>query len=110
MAAKPDFSRLGSRLAKKEQPAVAEGAMIDAQANGMTPDAPKGYRLDGKPRQRVPRGSGTTTDPRKSALVRLDKQTWRALKELALDDDRPLQDLMSDAVHDYLRKRGAISD
>lgn len=70
--------------------------------------APKGLTLAGTPRKRLPKGQGEAVDPRKAMLVRADPKVWKALKLLALDDDRPLQDLLLDAVNDYLKKRGAL--
>jgi hypothetical protein len=69
-------------------------------------DAPKGYTLTGAPRKRLPKGSGTG-DPRKSMLVRADPKTWKRLKVLAIEDERPLQDLLLEAIEDYLRKRSS---
>lgn len=105
MAPKPDFGRLGERLQKKPV-AAAEEVVEPVVTADATPEAPKGFRLDGTPRQRLPKGAGTSTDPRKAALVRLDKRTWRLLKDHALDDERPLQDILEEAVHDYLKRKG----
>lgn len=70
--------------------------------------APKGLTLAGTPRKRMPKGQGAAVDPRKAMLVRAEPKVWKALKLLALDDERPLQDLLLDAVNDYLKKRGKL--
>ena len=108
MARRPNLGALAGKLERKPS-ATAEAAPVEAAAIGeATDDAPKGRRLDGRPRQRRKAGEGEKGDPRKAALVRLDPAEWRALKIMALDDERPLQSLLEDAVRDYLRKRGAV--
>jgi hypothetical protein len=45
-------------------------------------------------------------DGRKGILVRAHPAAWKALKQIALDDERTLQDLMTEAINDMLRKHG----
>lgn len=103
MAKKPQLSSLSARLARKDAPEAAPAAV---EQPDVTTEAPKGYTLAGVPRKRMPKGQGEAVDPRKAMLVRADPKTWKKLKLLALEDDRPLQDLLHDAVMDYLKKRG----
>lgn len=104
MAKSPGLSSLSSRLARKS----GDEAVIEKQSPDIIAEeeAPKGYTLTGKPRVRAPKGQGDV-DPRKAMLVRADPKIWKQMKMLALDDERPLQDLLHDAITDYLKKRGA---
>jgi hypothetical protein len=45
-------------------------------------------------------------DGRKGILVRARPEAWKALKQMALDDERTLQDVMTEAINDMLKKRG----
>lgn len=105
MAKSPGLSSLSSRLAKKDN-AGNSGNDAPPMAEVAEEEAPKGYTLTGKPRVRAPKGQGDV-DPRKAMLVRADPKIWKQMKMLALDDERPLQDLLHDAITDYLTKRGA---
>lgn len=109
MAKKPTLSSLSNRLAKKDAPAASQApveAIADDIEDAGAEAAPKGYTLTGKPRVRAPKGQGDV-DPRKAMLVRADPKVWKRMKMLALDDERPLQDLLTDAINDYLKKRGS---
>jgi hypothetical protein len=45
-------------------------------------------------------------DGRRGVLVRLQPEAWKAMKQIALDQETTLQELMEDAVNDALRKHG----
>jgi hypothetical protein len=45
-------------------------------------------------------------DGRRGILVRAKPEAWKALKLIALDKDITLQDAMTQAINDYLRKNG----
>jgi hypothetical protein len=49
---------------------------------------------------------GTPRAPMKHILTRLNPAGWRALKLLAVDQGRPVQTLMIEAVNDLLSKYG----
>ncbi|MEG9505108.1 MAG: hypothetical protein MIN69_25190 [Methylorubrum extorquens] len=45
-------------------------------------------------------------DGRKGILVRARPEAWKALKIVALDGERTLQDVMTEAINDVLSKHG----
>ena len=45
-------------------------------------------------------------DGRRGILVRAKPEAWKALKLIALDQEMTLQDAMTSAINDYLRKNG----
>ena len=45
-------------------------------------------------------------DGRRGILVRAKPEAWKALKLIALDKEVTLQDAMTTAINDYLRKNG----
>jgi hypothetical protein len=45
-------------------------------------------------------------DGRRGILVRAKPEAWKALKLIAIDKEITLQDAMTQAVNDYLRKHG----
>lgn len=45
-------------------------------------------------------------DGRKGILVRARPDAWKALKHIALNEERTLQDLMTEAINDCLAKHG----
>ncbi len=55
-----------------------------------------------------PTGPDRRADGGESILVRVPPDTWRALKAVALDEDRTLQSVMVEAVDDYLRQKGKL--
>ena len=93
MSKKPSFANLGSRLAPK----ASEGqsaASIDkmeaaSQAEAVTTDAIRRNR---------------PSDGRRGILVRARPEAWKALKQIALDNERTLQDVMTEAINDVLTK------
>ena len=48
----------------------------------------------------------TQPDGRKGILVRARPEAWKALKLVALDQDKTLQDVMIEAINDVLQKHG----
>ena len=45
-------------------------------------------------------------DGRKGILVRARPEAWKELKRVAIDEERTLQDVMTEAINDVLRKYG----
>jgi DNA-binding protein YbaB len=45
-------------------------------------------------------------DGRKGILVRATPAAWKELKRVAIDEERTLQDVMTEAINDVLRKYG----
>lgn len=92
---KPSFANLGARLAPKvtEAPAAAPLAAMEnaAQAEAAAIKAPRGK---------------SQPDGRRGILVRARPEAWRALKLVALDTERTLQDVMTEAINDVLTKHG----
>lgn len=84
-AKRADLSGLGARLAKKPGDAAETITSEPAAAPA--------------PRERAP-------DGRKGILVRARPEAWKGLKLIALDDERTLQDVMTEAINDVLRKHG----
>ena len=64
-----------------------------SKASRPEPEAPK--------RARAP-------DGRRGILVRAKPEAWKALKQIALDQEITLQDAMTSAINDYLRKNGKL--
>jgi hypothetical protein len=99
MSKKPSFANLGARLAQKPvemPPATAsnqlEPPLKTAVATPAKPPSPKK-----KPRRHQP-------DGRRGILVRARPEAWKALKQIALDGDRTLQDVMTEAINGILIK------
>jgi hypothetical protein len=56
-------------------------------------------------------GAGESTDdgadgkdPPKAQTIRLPTSLWRALKHRAVDEERPMSEIIRDAVNQYLQK------
>jgi DNA-binding protein YbaB len=45
-------------------------------------------------------------DGRKGILVRATPEAWKELKRVAIDEERTLQDVMTEAINDVLKKYG----
>ncbi|WP_414476341.1 ribbon-helix-helix domain-containing protein [Microvirga sp. M2] len=45
-------------------------------------------------------------DGRKGILVRANPEAWKELKRVAIDQERTLQDVMTEAINDVLQKYG----
>jgi hypothetical protein len=45
-------------------------------------------------------------DGRKGILVRARPEAWKELKRVAIDQERTLQDVMTEAINDVLKKYG----
>jgi DNA-binding protein YbaB len=45
-------------------------------------------------------------DGRKGILVRATPAAWKELKRVAIDEERTLQDVMTEAINDVLKKYG----
>ena len=95
MSKKPSFANLGARLSQKPaEPSSAaplERMEAAASAEAVTADAIR--------RNRHP-------DGRRGILVRARPEAWKALKQVALDGERTLQDVMTEAINDVLTKNG----
>ncbi|NEU14938.1 hypothetical protein G3T14_23085 [Methylobacterium sp. BTF04] len=95
MSKKPSFANLASRLSPKttEQNAAGPIDKMEAasQAEAVVTDAIR--------RNRQP-------DGRRGILVRARPEAWKALKQVALDGERTLQDVMTEAINDILVKNG----
>lgn len=95
MSKKPSFANLGARLSQKpaDPPLAAplEKMEAAASAEAVTTDAIR--------RNRQP-------DGRRGILVRARPEAWKALKQVALDGERTLQDVMTEAINDVLTKNG----
>lgn len=92
MSKKPSFANLGARLATKPTDQAAEPA--PAQAVEARAETPPPERANRQP------------DGRKGILVRARPEAWKALKIVALDGERTLQDVMTEAINDVLTKHG----
>jgi hypothetical protein len=93
---KPSFANLGSRLAQKpsDDPNSAPPKKSRVAASVET------AAIEGAVRQmRQP-------DGRRGILVRARPEAWKALKQVALDGERTLQDVMTEAINDVLTKNG----
>ena len=90
MSKKPSFANLGSRLAAKSADAPAPSP-IEAEAVAEI-EASKPARRNRQP------------DGRRGILVRARPEAWKALKQIALDTERTLQDVMTEAINDVLTK------
>ena len=88
-AKRTPLSGLGARLAKK--PAVEADAPASRQEAVPAPSE--------APRERA-------ADGRKGILVRARPEAWKSLKLIALDGERTLQDVMTEAINDVLVKHG----
>jgi len=89
---KPSFANLGARLAPKPaeatpEPSLAASEPVDAAES---PAARSSRQPDG----------------RKGILVRARPEAWKALKIIALDGERTLQDVMTEAINAVLQKHG----
>ncbi|MCJ2074787.1 hypothetical protein MKK68_03860 [Methylobacterium sp. E-016] len=93
MSKKPSFANLGARLAAK--PAEAPG---EARADAVEAGRPADVAASGK--------NSRQPDGRKGILVRARPEAWRELKLIALDGERTLQDVMTEAINDVLTKHG----
>ena len=94
MSKKPSFANLGARLSQKSadpSSAPLEKMEAAASAEAVTTDAIR--------RNRHP-------DGRRGILVRARPEAWKALKQVALDGERTLQDVMTEAINDVLTKNG----
>ena len=93
MSKKPSFANLGARLSAKPAEVAAEPRTNTAEP----------------PREPEAAGSSAPTrqaDGRKGILVRARPEAWKALKMVALDGERTLQDVMTEAINDVLTKHG----
>jgi hypothetical protein len=94
MSKKPSFANLGARLAQKpsEGPSTQPTA-TKAKVAAAVPAEPDAEIR--RPRQ---------PDGRRGILVRARPEAWKALKQIALDGERTLQDVMTEAINDVLTK------
>lgn len=92
MTKRPSLASLGDRLARKA------GVPEVNSAQAPSGDAPQAE-------QRAAR-SNRQPDGRKGILVRARPEAWKALKHIALDGERTLQDVMVEAINDVLSKHG----
>lgn len=90
MSKKPSFANLGSRLAPKVSEPAAETTAPAGTAEAEVPARRNSRQPDG----------------RKGILVRARPEAWKALKLIALDGERTLQDVMTEAINDMLQKHG----
>jgi hypothetical protein len=92
MTKRPSFANLGTRLNKKA--AEPEAATSETTAGEQQAGTTTGRR------------NKTQPDGRKGILVRARPEAWKALKLVALDQDKTLQDVMIEAINDVLQKHG----
>lgn len=93
MSKKPSFANLAGRLAPK--PAEAPPPVEPIEDEPRTdPAPPRAVRAKSQP------------DGRRGILVRARPEAWKALKTIALDGERTLQDVMTEAINDVLAKHG----
>jgi hypothetical protein len=90
MAKRSSLANLGSRLNKK-----ASEPEVIAPSEAATADE---WVATGRRK--------TQPDGRKGILVRARPDAWKALKLVALDQDKTLQDVMIEAINDVLQKHG----
>ncbi|TXM58306.1 ribbon-helix-helix domain-containing protein [Methylobacterium sp. WL120] len=93
MSKKPSFANLGSRLAAKPVEVATE-----PRASATEPAREPEAAVSGTPARQA--------DGRKGILVRARPEAWKALKLVALDRERTLQDVMTEAINDVLTKHG----
>lgn len=96
MSKKPSFANLGARLAQK--PAAAAEPADAAIATMEDAHRSEAAAVSGR--------SARQPDGRKGILVRARPEAWKALKLIALDGERTLQDVMTEAINDVLAKNG----
>lgn len=92
---KPSFANLGARLSQKS-PDPAAAAPLEKMEDASAAEA---VTTDAIKRNRQP-------DGRRGILVRARPEAWKALKHIALDGERTLQDVMTEAINDVLTKNG----
>jgi hypothetical protein len=97
LSKKPSFANLGSRLATK-----STGSQGDRPG-----DAAEGAQASNRSEAGTVSGrAARQPDGRKGILVRARPEAWKALKLIALDGERTLQDVMTEAINDMLSKHG----
>lgn len=93
LSKKPSFANLGARLAPKPAETVAEPRASTTELTRETEAAGNS-------------APARQADGRKGILVRARPEAWKALKLVALDRERTLQDVMTEAINDVLTKHG----
>jgi DNA-binding protein YbaB len=68
--------------------------------------ASSGKRPATKAAERGPERRKSQPDGRKGILVRATPEAWKELKRVAIDEERTLQDVMTEAINDVLKKYG----
>ena len=63
-------------------------------------------RAVAKAAEREPERRKSQPDGRKGILVRAQPEAWKSLKLIALDQEKTLQDVMTEAINDVLKKYG----
>lgn len=101
MSKKPSFANLGERLTRKAVESPQPISPIESIQLKKT-----GSAAPVKASNRKTSSRGRQSDGRRGILVRARPEAWKALKQIALDSDRTLQDLMTEAVNDILTKNG----
>jgi len=91
MSKRTSLANLGTRLNKKA-----------AEPEAATSETTGGEQQAGTTASR----RKTQPDGRKGILVRARPEAWKALKLVALDQDKTLQDVMIEAINDVLQKHG----
>ncbi len=91
MAKRAPLTNLTGHLNKKasDTPAPAAAPVTTGEIQGSAPARRK-----------------SQPDGRKGILVRARPEAWKALKQVALDGETTLQDLMIEAINDVLQKHG----
>jgi hypothetical protein len=83
-----------------KRPALADFAARKPQADPPPappePEAPA--RSVGRPK--------VHTDGRRGVIVRINHAAWKQLRQLALNEERPANELMVDALNELFRKHG----
>lgn len=95
MSKKPSFANLGSRLSPKTVEAPIPTPAAPDVTSAISQAAPATAAVGRAKRQ---------PDGRRGILVRARPEAWKALKTIALDGERTLQDVMTEAINDMLAK------
>ena len=90
MAKRTSLSNLGDRIMKK----------------GAAPQEPEPAPGPDETIHEMPTPKAGKKEVRKGILVRARPEAWKALKQVALDREITLQDLMIEAINDALVKHG----
>lgn len=82
----------------------------DSQAQENTGRSVKPQAQKGRKFQLVSSQVAVAADPRVNTSVRIRASIWKRMRKLAIDENRPVAELMEEAAAAYLERGGADSD